>query len=84
MASDGTLVRGEGDVVGLVVESSRPPVTSRGPHFAREHRFHPETAKMGTVLDQRTFTKEQFEGRLSVRAYGIIASSDSSGVKLLR
>lgn len=51
----------------IVLESSRPMVSSKGPQFAFHHRFHPETAKMGSVSpDHRTFTKEQYMGRLSV------------------
>lgn len=42
-------------------------IVSQGPHFAARHRFHAETAKMGLMApDLRTFTKEQFHGRLSV------------------
>lgn len=51
----------------IVLESSRPMISSKGPQFAFHHRFHPETAKMGSVSpDHRTFTKEQYMGRLSV------------------
>jgi len=37
------------------------------PNMGREHSFHPEVSKMGSVRDDfREFRKEGFEGRLSV------------------
>eukprot|EP00434_Breviolum_minutum_P010457 symbB.v1.2.009222.t1/scaffold582.1/size184522/8 len=55
------------EVGSIVLETSRRTITSKGPQFSFHHRFHPETAKMGLVSpDQRTFTKEQYMGRLSV------------------
>lgn len=38
-----------------------------GPPFGMRHRFHGETARMGTLSeDRRAFTKQEFKGRLSV------------------
>ncbi|CAE7812353.1 unnamed protein product, partial [Symbiodinium sp. CCMP2456] len=64
LAADGTLLPApENDecIKGPV------PVGAQAPSFGRLHKFHPETARMGRLVpDGRTFTKEQFMGRLSV------------------
>ncbi|CAE7745379.1 Ppm1l, partial [Symbiodinium microadriaticum] len=81
LAADGTLLPapendecikgpvpvGAQDASAPVLESSRPANVAQAPSFGRLHKFHPETARMGKLVpDGRTFTKEQFMGRLSV------------------
>lgn len=42
-------------------------LSQAGPLFGTEHQFHNETARMGKLsTDCRHFTKEEYEGRLSV------------------
>lgn len=47
--------------------AATPSRPSDGPPMGKLHRFHAETAKMGTLsYDGRIFTKQEFKGRLSV------------------
>mmetsp|Transcript_61680 Transcript_61680/g.144674 ORF Transcript_61680/g.144674 Transcript_61680/m.144674 type:complete len:484 (-) Transcript_61680:247-1698(-) len=77
LAADGSLIQnpevtdgtasGSQENLSMVLESSRPENIAQAPTFGKLHKFHPETARMGTMApDGRTFTKEHYMGRLSV------------------